>query len=104
MDKKIKIAIDSVTDNAVRVRMYSENNRTTLNLNVDDLKAILGIDVINQRRSYILDLKNVEDFKTIWSGTFDKNFKFKGDKEIKDTTKEDLKEMEKRLKKLRHYR
>ncbi len=101
---KIKLAIDSVTDNSVRVRMYSENNRTTLNLKVDDLKAILGIDVINQRRSYILNLKDVEDFKTIWSGTFDKNFKYKGEKEIKDTTQEDLREMQKRLKKLRRYR
>lgn len=101
---KIKLAIDSVTDNSVRVRMYSENNRTTLNLKVDDLKAILKTDVINQRRSYILNLKDIEDFKTIWSGTFDKNFKFKGDKEIKDTTQEDLREIQKRLKKLRRYR
>lgn len=104
MEKEIKLVIDSVIGDLARINLSSENNRTILNVKVAALKAILGSEVINEVRSYVLSLKNIEDFKNIWSGTFDKTYKFQGEHKIKDTTKADLAEIRKRLKKLKHSR
>jgi hypothetical protein len=104
LKKEIKLVIDSVIEDLVRVRLSSEHNRTTLNVKVEALKAILRTESIKEGRSYVLTLTNIEDFKNLWSGTFDSSYKFQGDNDIKDTTKEDLAEIRRRLRKLRRSR
>jgi hypothetical protein len=104
LSKKIRLVIDSVTDNLVRIRLSSDSNQTTLSVNVDSLKAILVGQSVGEGNTFLITLQNLEDYKDIWSGTFDKNFKFKGNKKIDDTTEEDLKKIRKRLKRLRRLR
>jgi hypothetical protein len=97
---EIKLVVDSIFEDLARVRLSSENNRTTLNVRLEALKAVLGASTINEGKSYIITVEKIDDFKDLWSGTFDNNFKFKGNFEIKDTTKEDLAIIRQRLKKL----
>lgn len=104
LGKKIKLVIDSVFENLARIRLSAENNRTTLNVAVGALKAILGNVIIDEGKTFVITLENIEDFKDLWSGTFDEDFKFQGESEVKDTTKEDLKRIRSRLKRLRRSR
>lgn len=104
MGKKVKLVIDSVVEDLTRIRLSSENNRTTLNVTVEALNAILGNEAVDEGKSYVIALENMEDFKDLWSGTFDKDFKFQGKSEVKDTTKEDLARIRRRLRRLRRSR
>jgi len=104
MSKRVKLVIDSVVEDLTRIRLSSEDNRTTLNVKVEALRAILGNRIIDEGKSYVITLENIEDFKDLWSGTFDKDFEFQGKKRVKDTTKEDLLRIRRRLRKLRRYR
>jgi hypothetical protein len=101
LTREIKIVVDSLFEDLARIRLSSEENRTTLNVNLEALKAILGPEDVAEGKSYVVTLQNIEDFKNLWSGTFNRNFRFHGDFEVKDTTKEDLEKLRRRLRKLR---
>jgi large exoprotein involved in heme utilization and adhesion len=104
VSKKIRLVIDSVVDDLARISLSSENNRTTLNVNADSLRAILGRNSIEEGKTYLLTLDDLEDYKDVWSGTFDNSYQFHGNKKIEDTTEQDLKTIRKRLKRLRRLR
>jgi hypothetical protein len=98
---EIKLVVDSLFEDLARIRLSSEENKTTLNVNIKALKALLYPKDVAEGKSYVVTLQNIEDFKNLWSGTFDKNFRFQGDFEVKDTTKEDIEKLRRRLSKLR---
>lgn len=100
MTKEIKLVVDSLAEDLARIRLISEDNRTTLNVKLGALKAILGTATIDEGKSFVLTLDRIEDFKDLWSGTFDKNFRFQGNVKVRDTTKEDLAKLRLRFKKL----
>ena len=104
MSKKIRLVIDSIVDNLARINLSSENNQTTLNIDIDSLTAILGMNSLEEGKTFLITLDNLEDYKDIWSGTFDSDYQFHGNKEIEDTTKQDLKKIRKRLRRLRRLR
>lgn len=101
LTREIKLVIDSVFEGSARVRLSSENNRTTLIIKSEHLDAVLTKNTIAEGKSYLIMIEKIEDFKDVWSGLFDKNFKYAGTFEIKDTTKEDLKRIRRRLRRLR---
>lgn len=104
MDKTIRLVIDSIVDDLARIRLSHDNNQTTLSVSIDSLGAILVNQSLDEGKSYLISLQNLEDYKDIWSGTFDITFQFKGNSQIKETTQEDLKKIRQRLKRLRRLR
>jgi len=104
LSKTIRLVIDSIVDDLARIRLSSGNNQTTLSVSVDSLEAILVNQSVNEGKTFLVTLQNLEDYKDIWSGTFDRNFQFQGNKNVEDTTQQDLKKIRKRLKRLRRLR
>ena len=106
----MKLVVDSIVEDLARIRISSRNNRTTLNIDVEALEAILrgrGVDLsvdIEEGNSYVIILEDMEDFKDLWSGTSDRDFTYREAPQIKDTTKEDRARIRKRLSKLRRSR
>lgn len=104
LSKTIRLVIDSIVDDLARIRLSSGDNQTTLSVTVDSLEAILVNQSVDEGKTFLVTLQNLEDYKDIWSGTFDSNFQFRGNRNVEDTTQQDLKKIRKRLKRLRRLR
>jgi hypothetical protein len=87
---EVKIVIDSIFEELVRVRISSNKERKTLNVTIKALSNILENSQIEEGHSYRIIFDNREDFDDFWSSNFDEDFVLKGDKKVVETTKEDL--------------
>ena len=95
MVNKVKLVIDSVVEDITRIRLLTDEDRTTINVKVEVLAIFLDVEQIIEGNSYKITFENNEDFKTLLSGKISKAYTLKGSKKVVDTTKEDLERIRK---------
>lgn len=98
--KKVKLVIDSVFEDLIRVITTTTKGKKTINTDIRALETILEKDKIIEGHSYLITFEDSDDYDRLLSGKIDENFEPKGKIKVKDTTKEDLKvvrELQKRL-------
>ena len=96
MEHRIKLEVDSVFGNYARVRvtLLDENDQVKIcDVHIAGLLIILPTRRIVEGRSYILTIKNEEDFKKIKLGRIGKRFKMKENIGIRGTTRSDRQEV-----------
>lgn len=96
MVHRIKLEVDSVFGNQARVRLTLLDENDTVEIyevHIDGLLKILPTLRIVEGRSYILTVKDEEDFKKIRLGRIGKRFKKNGDISIQGTTRQDRQEV-----------
>lgn len=99
--KKIKLFIDSIVEDLIRIILTTEDGkRKSLDVNVESLKTLLMEDEIVAGRSYSISFESDDDYNAVTLGRITAEFKPKGKIHIKDTTKQDLAAIRRLQKKL----
>ena len=91
MSKKIRLVIDSVIEDRIRILTTTEDDKKkTIDIDIQALLKILGSRKrIIEGKSYLITFENNDDYNILVSETKDKKFKLKGKIRIKDTTRQD---------------
>ncbi|MCP8322689.1 MAG: hypothetical protein L6N96_00725 [Candidatus Methylarchaceae archaeon HK02M2] len=91
MSKKIRLVIDSVIEDRIRILTTTEDDKKkTIDIGIQVLLKILGPRKrIIEGRSYLITFENSDDYNILVSETKDKKFKLQGKIRIKDTTRQD---------------
>lgn len=100
MSKEIKLIVDSVFEDLVRITMTANGERRTIDIDIEALGTILEKETIVDGRSYLITFEDSDDSNNLISGMIGRRFRPKGKVSFKDTTKKDLAKIRKLQRKL----
>lgn len=101
MPRAVKLFIDSIVEDLVRVLITKEDGvRESFDTNLQSLNKILKEEYIKGGRSYLISFEDSDDYEVLISLRLDKYFEPKGKIEVKDTTQQDLAAIRRLQKKL----
>jgi len=90
MSKKVKLVVDSIVEDRIRIVTTTEDNKKKLiDVNIQGLKRILKRKRIAEGRSYLITFEDSDDYDALESERIDKQFKPKGNIDVEDTTRSD---------------
>jgi hypothetical protein len=99
MSKKVKLVIDSIVEDRIRILITTDDVKNTLDVDVRNLKKILKRKKLIEGRSYVITFEDSSDYNAL-TERIDEEFKPKGNIKVKDTTKSDeatIRQLQKKL-------